>query len=165
MSLHQDLLEQAEHLATLEPKRPRQASLRRAVSSAYYAIFHMLANDAAVKLVPNTPELLRLQAQRAFAHAEMRNACEQFAKSSTSIFRLLIPPIEAELQSVAEAFVELQHQRHTADYDLSQQFNRIAVLEIIGLAKTAMSDWNKVRNQPNANVFLAALLLNSRWNR
>jgi hypothetical protein len=69
------------------------------------------------------------------------------------------------LQAVAKAFVELQQQRHLADYDLTEIFDRIDVLRIIEKTKTAMSDWNKVRNQPNANVFLAALLLNSRWNR
>ena len=37
MSLHADLLAQAEHLAQLESGRPKQASLRRAISSAYYA--------------------------------------------------------------------------------------------------------------------------------
>jgi hypothetical protein len=32
VSLHKDLLDQAGHLAKREPKRPKQASLRRAVS-------------------------------------------------------------------------------------------------------------------------------------
>ncbi len=42
MAFHDDLLEQANHLARRERGRPRQASLRRAVSSAYYALFHLL---------------------------------------------------------------------------------------------------------------------------
>ena len=42
MALADDLLEQAQHLAMRDPKRPRQASLRRAVSTAYYALFHLL---------------------------------------------------------------------------------------------------------------------------
>ena len=41
MSFPNDLLEQARHLANREPKRPKQASLRRAVSTAYYALFHL----------------------------------------------------------------------------------------------------------------------------
>src|SRR5712692_5365690 len=41
-----DLLEQARHLANREKKRPRQASLRRAVSTAYYALFHLLISEA-----------------------------------------------------------------------------------------------------------------------
>ena len=165
MSLYHDLIEQAEHLAKRELKKPRQASLRRAVSAAYYALFHMLTDDAVLKLIPNTPSLLRVQAQRAFTHGDMRNACEQFAKSSNTFTRLLVQPVEPELQTVAEAFVELQFHRHAADYDLTQIFDRIEVLGIIGQAKAAVTAWNKVRNAPNANVFLAALLLNSRWNR
>ena len=46
MSLHADLLEQAEQLAQLDPRRPKQANLRRAVSSAYYALFHLLTWEA-----------------------------------------------------------------------------------------------------------------------
>jgi len=41
MAFPNDLLEQAKHLAIREKKRPRQASLRRAVSTAYYALFHL----------------------------------------------------------------------------------------------------------------------------
>src|ERR1700722_19345356 len=47
MSFPIDLLEQARHLANREPKRPKQASLRRAVSTAYYAIFHLLSIETA----------------------------------------------------------------------------------------------------------------------
>jgi uncharacterized protein (UPF0332 family) len=42
MAFPDDLLEQANHLANREPELPRQASLRRAVSAAYYALFHLL---------------------------------------------------------------------------------------------------------------------------
>ena len=43
--MYADLLSQAELLARKEPRRPRQASLRRAVSSAYYALFHFLVGE------------------------------------------------------------------------------------------------------------------------
>lgn len=165
MSLHDDLIEQAEHLAKREPTKPRQASLRRAISTAYYALFHMLIRDGALRLMPSAPATLRDQAQRAFTHGEMRNACEVFSRSSKAYAHLLVTPLEDGLQSVAEAFVELQQLRHAADYDLSQAFDKVTVLEAIELAKTAMADWHKVRDKPNSNVFLAALLLHSRWNR
>ena len=45
MSLHDDLLEQAQQLAQLDARRPKQANLRRVVSSAYYALFHLLASE------------------------------------------------------------------------------------------------------------------------
>ena len=58
-----DLLEQAKHLANREKKRPRQASLRRAVSTAYYALFHLLIHEArfwpsAFRLLPSAFRLL-----------------------------------------------------------------------------------------------------------
>jgi hypothetical protein len=47
VSFPNDLLEQARHLANREPRRPKQASLRRAVSTAYYALFHLLSIETA----------------------------------------------------------------------------------------------------------------------
>ena len=44
--MYKDLLEQALRLAKLDAKKPKQANLRRAISSAYYALFHMLVNEA-----------------------------------------------------------------------------------------------------------------------
>lgn len=46
MSIHKDLLQQARLLAILDEKRPKQANLRRAISSAYYALFHYLIDEA-----------------------------------------------------------------------------------------------------------------------
>ena len=49
MPFAEDLVEQAYHLANREPTNPKQASLRRAVSTAYYAPFHLLIDDAVGK--------------------------------------------------------------------------------------------------------------------
>lgn len=46
MGFGEDLLKQADHLATYEGVKPTQAALRRAVSTAYYALFHLLTEDA-----------------------------------------------------------------------------------------------------------------------
>src|SRR5260370_10190 len=46
MAFADDLLEQARHLANRERKKPRLASLRRAVSTAYYALFHLRISEA-----------------------------------------------------------------------------------------------------------------------
>ena len=42
-----DLIETARGLTELSPRRPTQANLRRAVSTAYYAVFHCLAGAIA----------------------------------------------------------------------------------------------------------------------
>src|SRR3981081_1933135 len=121
MALHHDLLDQASHLALRESRRPRQASLRRAVSSAYYALFHLLVEEGARRFTPPQPAQMRLQVRRAFAHGDMRNVCRQFAAGSTSraTAQLLQAAIEPQLRQVAQVFVELHDARHEADYDLT----------------------------------------------
>jgi hypothetical protein len=164
MALHHDLLEQADHLASREPRRPRQASLRRAVSAAYYAVFHLLSADGAKRLSP-PQRLLRAQVARAFAHREMQEVCRQFAAGSLSraTAALLTAPLEEELRNVAEAFVELQNDRHAADYDLAANLDRFSVLQKVRTARQAFAAWEIVKNHPNASVFLAALLLQRQW--
>ena len=111
MAFHHDLLEQAEHLAGKEPRRPKQASLRRAASASYYALFHLLVDDAVAGLVrgPN-PENLRNLLRRAFDHAEMRNLSTAFSGGTlpANLAAALGGPIPADLQSVAGAFLELR---------------------------------------------------------
>ena len=81
MSLARDLLAQAQMLATREPKKPRQASLRRAVSSAYYALFHQLVDAASRQLVSGSDNTrLRHRVSRSFRHNEMKNTCKDFAQ-------------------------------------------------------------------------------------
>jgi hypothetical protein len=63
---------------------------------------------------------------------------------------------------VAQTFVSLQQARHDADYDLSEQFDRLDVLQKIADARQAMDDWKSVRKTPHANVFLTSLLFQKR---
>jgi len=48
MAYHDDLMEHAIFLSQLNLSgKPRQVDLRRAVSAAYYALFHLLTTEAA----------------------------------------------------------------------------------------------------------------------
>jgi hypothetical protein len=165
MALHDDLLEQASHLALREPRRPKQASLRRAVSASYYALFHMLAAEGAQRLAPPQPPWLRTQVRRAYAHSNMKDVCQQFGRRQpqAALIPLLSNPIEPNLVAVAAAFVALQEARHEADYDFSVALNRVDVLQKIQRAESAAVSWKAVRSTPNATVFLAALLLQRLW--
>ncbi len=95
----------------------------------------------------------------------MRSVCALFAKPNGGVKDLTTSPLELELTEIAAAFVQLQEVRHQADYDLVEVFNRSQVLEYVALAREAMSKWQAVKNTPNANVFLTALLLHNRWNK
>src|SRR5882672_11672305 len=71
MAYADDLLELAGHLANLELTNSRQASLRRAVSTAYHALFHLLISEATLNW--GRPEL-RSELGRIFEHGRMKNA-------------------------------------------------------------------------------------------
>ena len=162
MSLHADLLAQARLLATKEPRRPQQASLRRSVSTAYYALFHLLVSDATQRLVPGKDRsALRNSLNRAFEHSAMYRVARQFAAGNVS--SRLAPglnglPLQAELVRVANAFMDLQQHRHDADYDLGISFTRTDVLDIVRNAEGAFEDWRAIRNSPQAHTFLVGLL-------
>jgi hypothetical protein len=164
MSLPLDLLEQAKHLASRDPRKPRQASLRRALSTAYYALFHLLG-DEATKLLAADPKLRRLVG-RALVHDEMKQASSSFAstmlpKHVVAVSGVSIPN---DLQFVAKVFVEIQEARHDADYKLDRlPFTRSDVQTVIGRVDQAFQAWKKVRNEPMAKVYLASLLFWKRW--
>ena len=52
-----------------------QASLRRAISTAYYAVFHSLARIAADLIVGTDRNEAWHQAHRALEHGSAKNAC------------------------------------------------------------------------------------------
>ena len=162
MSLHADLLRQSRHLATREPRRPKHASLRRAISTAYYALFHLLIDEATARLVTGRDRArLRQALGRAFNHDAMKEAAQGFANNNIS--PKIRPAIggltpQRELVSVAAAFVDLQQARHEADYDTSRRFTRRESLDLVEQAEQAFTDWRVVRHSLQADVFLVALL-------
>jgi len=166
MPLAWDLLEQAAFLAGRESARPKQASLRRAISAAYYALFHLLASEAACLAAPANPPNLRAQVQRALAHADMKDSCAAITNAKPSaVFVQLAGVPSHHLVRVATAFIQLQEARHKADYDVSITFQRTEVKLLVRQCGLAFTAWHAVRGTDEANVFLASLLSHKRWNR
>ena len=158
------LLEQAKHLANREKKRPRQASLRRAVSTAYYALFHLLIYEATLnwKRVDQRHLLARL-----FEHGKMKNACDKQKVDCNKYINSNPPPPPGpdldfmnHLHRVASAFFQSQQQRHTADYNNSKDWTRTEVLTMIQLVEEAFESWRQIRGHDDAQAFLITLLGN-----
>ncbi len=162
MSLHRDLLNQAKHLARLEPRRPRQASLRRAVSASYYALYHLLVSQATARMFHGKSRApLRHRVARAFAHSVMKEVAGQFAGNSVS--PRLSPglngqPLQPKIVQIAGSFIALQEARHDADYDTARRFKRAETLSLVRTAERAFSDWDHVKETDQADTFLAGLL-------
>lgn len=167
MALAEDLLAQAQTLATLDDGIPSQANLRRAVSSAYYALFHLLIAEAVESLIPSKPSGLRERASRAFSHGEMKQVCIRFLAKRilADLAPLLRLSISLELATVAKAFVELQEQRHLADYEVGISWTRNEVLFWVEASRRAFREWKLIRETDEATVFLAALIFAKRWDR
>src|SRR5271166_4054693 len=105
--LPEQLLEQAKFLLTLQPN---QANLRRAVSTAYYGLFHLLIRATALKW--NEP-LHQARIARIFEHERMKKVSGATIKSigadtdpgdSNSIELIS----RTELTKVAQSFIILQ---------------------------------------------------------
>lgn len=171
MSLANDLLDQANALASLDPGKPKQANLRRAISAAYYALFHLLIDEGAATVGSKLNAAAKAKIRRAFAHADMKAVCASYAKASNvqsfnqQIGPLLLFPLDPLLMDVAEAFVLLQEARHEADYDVYVVYNRQDTTSNIRMAEDAFTAWRGVRSTDNAKVFLVDLLLRKNWSR
>lgn len=161
MTLIEQLLQQADKLAD----EPLRANLRRAVSTAYYALFHFLIRKATRSLCPEAADLTRRQLMaRAFDHGTMKSASLPFAgrgpflKPVGALFpQLQVPPA---LREVAKIFIELQEARHWADYDLSRRMSRVDARQHIAAAHRAIETlWPECEGTEAANVYLLTLLL------
>ena len=165
MSLGDDLLPLARKLSRAEEND--QASLRRAVSTSYYALFHFLVDEATKRMFGPADEQAALRAclARAFDHRAMRQVAEQFATrlSGERVSGKLRPglngqPLQPELARIADAFVKLHTARHHADYNTARTFHRSDVLDLMRRVERAFKDWEKIRGSIQADVFLAGLL-------
>jgi hypothetical protein len=117
------LLDQADRL--ISPPgggAPRQADLRRAISNAYYAVFHAVVAEAADTFVGRTHRVTAPYslAYRSIDHRSLRLLCEDVAKASLPKRYLNYAPkggFGPDLIALATAIVDLQEKRHLADYD------------------------------------------------
>jgi hypothetical protein len=115
MAYHDDLLSQAINLVHTAPST--QASLRRAVSAAYYAVFHFLVAEATSNW--NNVKL-RAALGRAYDHGIMRTASNRLLNTRDFPFTAENPQVVASLRVVALTFTQLQEDRHFADYNLTE---------------------------------------------
>lgn len=142
---------------------------REAAHLAYYAVFHMLAEDGGTRAAGNGGTELAGRVARCFDHRQMKAACVLFSKWGRDTPSALLPLVpggpDPSLRLVAEAFLELQEWRHRADYDLSARLQVPDALRLVGLAHDAFAAWDKVRTAPSTQVFSLTLLLGDRLYR
>ena len=129
---------------------------RRAISTAYYGLFHTLTSAGAGAIATGDPELAA-RAAREFSHATMKKVCEIYTRADGQP-----PKADGTLIEVARAFVILQAARLSADYHLTKMFPLEEALRSVERAETACAGFEAVRHAPATRAFLAALLLGER---
>jgi uncharacterized protein (UPF0332 family) len=159
MAYHDDLLAQALSLVHKERRNPKQASLRRAVSSAYYAVFHLMVSEA----VANWSRVpLRAALGRAFDHNIMKAASNRIQDGRQFPFTGEDPKVVAALKAVAKTFAQLQQERHVADYDNTTFWSRTEALAQVKSAEQAFATWKPIREEPIAQAYLVSLAVKKR---
>src|SRR5580698_3648216 len=115
MAFADELLQQAFHLAGKDPDPPKEAGLRRAVSTGYSALFHMLVGDAVINW---NREKDRAQLGRVFEHRRMKVASREILDRKPATPDSVLD----QLKQIAKTFVRLQEKRESADYDNSKSW-------------------------------------------
>jgi hypothetical protein len=161
--VHEHLLEQAVTLARLDARRPKQANLRRAISTAYYALFHLLVDEACRSQIGSLHEQapFRHVLGRAFVHGVMNEACKSFAggtlKKGVSKGLPVGFNIPMEIRDLAATFVDLQDKRHLADYDMTERFKRSDVFTLITRVGKDIEMFQNLAPTDEKTFFLACL--------
>ena len=111
-----------------------QENLRRAVSTAYYAMFHTLANSNADTLIGTPPgntddAAAWNRTYRALEHGAARNRFRHAGQMA------LFPN---EVREFGDVFIDLQRERNTADYNPDRTFTVSSTLRAIDHARQAI---------------------------
>ncbi len=153
----QDLIRIARELAespsATESTGIRQTYLCRAISTAYYALFHALAHSCADTLAGrNRAHPSWGQAYRALEHNLARRQCEKVSN---------IPEYGPGVVRFADKFVVAQGLRHTADYDPSATFSQLQALTLIDEIENAIAEFNSI-DQDQRRAFAIHVLFRTR---
>jgi uncharacterized protein (UPF0332 family) len=155
--LPHDLLVTALYLANSSKGKPRQAHLRRAVSTTYYGMFHALARCCADLLIGGTGSSRSAEAwnqvYRALGHSSVKDTC---AKK-----KAVLAKFPQEIQDFANVFLQMQTKRDDADYNPHGTLFKSAVLIDIEIAQAAIDNFSKAP-QKDRRAFAAFVMLKQR---
>lgn len=144
------LLDAAELLAPSSAGRgrPPYTAHRRAVSTAYYAVFHAITDRVADKVFAEADTEFQRRVRRWINHGDVRNVARWISQLQGRIsgsppphIKALLDPqggpthIDAATAAIADGFLELNDKREQADYDHEAVFTRPDTRGHIALAR------------------------------
>ena len=124
--------------AATVPGRPRQARLKRAVSTTYYAMFHALCASNADALVGTSPSEQDLElwvyAYRALDHRAARDRLSSYRQYNS----------EPTILYFTSVFRRMQTHRLDADYNPRSVLTRHEVVGLIDLAEAVTVEFTNI---------------------
>lgn len=160
------LFQQAERLLVplAGESEPREADIRRAVSAAYYGVFHFIsaaATDLFLGAAARGSQHYNFM-YRSVDHGWLRELCEQIRGSATSKKPPHLPgAFFTNVGSVAATAALLQERRHSADYSPDFSTTAADARIIVRLARGAIAVFDAADERERV-AFLALLLFNLR---
>ena len=145
----QNLIAVSRSLATGQPS---QEALRRAVSTAYYAMLHALATSIADCIHGPRTSANQTDWVRTYRSLEHRRAADPLYRW-TNLF-------SQPVQDFADTIGQLKKQREEADYNPVQSFTQTQVNTWIHQAETAITDFYQAGQQERTMVAISCLARN-----
>jgi len=161
------LFDQAEKLILSPPAgRPRQVDIGRAISAAYYGVFHATLAAAADQFVGVTKRNTKLYTlvYRSVDHGWFRDLCLEVRKTQLpDKYQQYVTGggLGGNIQAFAATALEIQKKRHSADYDPSLRVNSSDAVIAIKAARSALTRFNTA-DADTREPFLGLLLFRPR---
>jgi hypothetical protein len=130
--------------------------LRKAVSAAYYALFHCLAGTAADLFVGKDPAERHQDAWRTVYRALDHGTASTACRTKDILMRL-----PTDIFDLADQFVLMQTKRTLADYDPLERFDAVAVAQMIGDTEKAIGRFDDA-SESDKRAFVAHILFRRR---
>ena len=129
---------------------PTDEHVRRAISNAYYALFHALAESNAVALIgrPSDPGTMAAWSRvyRGLDHTRAQRELQRHRQE-----------FSVRAKDFAETFSNMQQFRHSADYDHTAAFTVQEAMRYLNQAEAAIIDYTQTAM--NERVYIATLTL------
>lgn len=117
-----------------------QADMRRAISTAYYAVFHTLASSNA-ELIAGQPQsnMSSYAWERVYRRLDHGRAQNNL--------RAVLNQLSPNGENFARTFIDLQNLRQEADYNPNAPIARSDTVNIIAQAQAAISDFARLTQE------------------
>jgi hypothetical protein len=146
------------------------ARVRRSVSTAYYAIFHFVTEQATNRIAgTGTGATIRRRIlARMFSHTGLKSTLEKvkgamvdasiadFMQSTGGQQPVVTPRF---VRNLAGAFIDAQQKRHDADYDRNATLSEADAKALIARIESAINDWRRATGHTDTDFKHALSIL------